>query len=88
MKKILFLMIMALGCLIVFSGCATDGIYGVAKSGVVLTKAVVKVTDTEVSDNVKDAYSVAKDYDSLRTAVRKEIKKKPLHVDINSTVIN
>lgn len=71
MKKILIGVV----CLFIFAGCATDGAYGVAKTAVNVAKGVVKVTDTKVSDNVKDAYELAKGYDEIRGVVRTEVKK-------------
>lgn len=83
MRKVL----LGIGFVVILTGCATDGIYGVGKTGVQIGRAVIDITGTEVSNDVKEAYHIAKDYDTVRGLVRDEIAKKPLNVDTPSIKI-
>ncbi|WP_294967126.1 hypothetical protein [Sulfurimonas sp.] len=86
MKKIFLMAIIAL---IGFSGCATDKAYEVGKSVYIGGKSVVKANDDLIRkstmDTLKNVDRVAVGYNTIRTEVRTDLKKKI--VDTNSTKI-
>lgn len=84
MKKIL---LMAIFALLVFSGCATDGVYNISKDVYIGGKKVVEKNKDLIGENTMETLGtvdrVAVGYDTIRSEVRHTNKKK--YVDINST---
>ena len=70
MKKTLLLLV--IGCVILLSGCATDGIYADGKAVYKGGKKVVKVLPLtpEARTALKGVDAVATGYDKIRTRVR------------------
>ncbi len=74
MKKILLGLISVL-MMMLFSGCATDKAYGVAKALDKAGVAVVKKSGIEVGQDLKDAQTTAEAYNAGREAFRGELEK-------------
>ena len=91
MKKLLIIVVLSL----LFSGCATDGAYQVAKVAYIGGKQIVVINSDLIDDDtmaeLKKIDRVAVTYDGVRTEVKKNIATEDLNdtkitSDINSTV--
>lgn len=91
MKKLLIIVVLSL----LFSGCATDGAYQVAKVAYIGGKQIVVINSDLIDDDtmaeLKKIDRVAVTYDGVRTEVKKNIATEDLNAttitsDINSTV--
>lgn len=82
--------------LLLFSGCATDGAYGVAKVAYIGGKQIVVINSDFIDDDtmaeLKKIDRVAVTYDGVRTEVKKtldatwDLNDTKITSDINSTV--
>ena len=81
--------------LLLFSGCATDGAYSVAKVAYIGGKQIVVINSDLIDDDtmaeLKKIDRVAVTYDGVRTEVKKSIATEDLNAtniisDTNSTV--
>lgn len=81
---------------LLFSGCATDGAYDVAKVAYIGGKQIVVINsaliDTDTLDELKKIDRVAVTYDGVRTEVKKtidateDLNATKITLDIKSTV--
>jgi len=71
MKKILSLLVAIMVAGVMFSGCATDGIYAKTKTVYTAGKTIVKTTGIE-STTLKAVDTTATSYNTIRETVRGE----------------